>query len=529
MKSKFGSKKLVGIFISLLIALAACSSGTSDTATETTVTSENGNEDDRYGGTLRVVVGESIVNIGLPHLIRARGDVVVSNTAYETLGRYNASGEPEPWLAEGWEANPEEKTITVTLKQGITFHDGSDFNAEAVKWNLEMYRDANRSEAAALDTIEVLDEYKLQLNLTYWDTNIFSTLFCNAAMASLTAYNEKGEEWLQNNPVGTGPFVFSEWIRDEKVTFVRNENYWIEGQPYLDAVEFQTIGETSTAEAAMIAGDFDIYMMVSARVANNLANQFQIEVLENGMGAVGLSMAPDSINPDSPLADVKVRKAIGHAIDKQALIDAVYYGYGQPVEQWAVPSLPKYNPEVEGTPYDPEKSKQLLQEAGYGDGLDLTLTVRNDPTLVQLFTAIQGFLAEVGINAELNIVPIAEWQEMTAKDGTWKGIIFSNFRVDNDVIFDVNRGLSKHSPLYSQVYLDEEVEELLEQAANVTTAEEYLEISRQVQKLTFDKYQASIPLIVEDMLLAQTGKVHDHGFMKTFLTQWSPESVWIEK
>ncbi|ARK29926.1 ABC transporter substrate-binding protein [Halalkalibacter krulwichiae] len=532
---KFQYINVTGVIVLFLLAitLAGCNSSNDVTTAEENVSSQEKNgeksSEDKYGGTLKVVFGDPVVNIGLPPLIRGRGDIVIAMSIYENLARYNENGEVEPWLAEGWEADPSSNKIEVELKQGIQFHDGTPFNAEAVKWNLELYRDNGRVEAAAIDTIDVVDDYNLTINLSRWDNTIFDNLFGFAQMASPTAYEQNGEEWLKDNPVGTGAFVLKEWVKDEKVTVERNENYWVEGLPYLDGVEFHTITESSTAEAAMVAGEFDLYLFSSPQVTSNLEKDFVIEALENGMGAIGNSMAPDSEDPNSPLANSDVRKAIGYAIDKEAIVEAVYFGYAEVAHQWSVQKAANYNPDVEGTPYNPEKAKELLKKAGFGDGFDLTITFVNNPDLTQLYTAIQAYLAEVGINVDLNGVQSQEWQEMTGSEGEWDGLINSVFRISNDVTFDFNRSLASTSSHYRSTKLSEEAEELLSQAQTISTSEELLELSHELQKQVFDEEQTSIPLVVGNMLLAQNGNVQEHGFLKSQLTHWSPEATWMQQ
>lgn len=535
-KSKIRYPKALSICVLFILAftLAGCTSNSNKTTTDKVngPSSEKGEtaettEDDKYGGTLKIVLNETILNIGLPPLINIRGEEVVVKPVYETLARFDERGKAVPWLAEGWESDYDTKTIKMALKQGIKFHDGTDFNAEAAKWNLEFYREKKRIEAKAIESIDVIDEYNLKINLSNWDTTIFDNLFTYAFMTSPTAYEKNGEEWLQEHPVGTGPFVFDKWIKGEKAIFTRNENYWINGLPYLDAVEFHTITEPATAEAAMMAGQYDLYMYISPRLARNLEKNFEIEVLENAMGASGISLAPDSENPNSPLSNVNVRKAIGYAIDKEAIVDTVYYGYGEVIHQWSVAKASNFNRNVVGTPYDPEKARELLASAGYGDGFDLPVTFYTTPEMTQMYTAIQAYLGEVGINVRLN--PLQRPQFNEVNKSTWEGLINCIFRISNDVTFDFNRTMAANSPLYRMTHLSEEAENLLGQAKTVKTPEELIELSQQLQKVIFDEHQTSIPIAVINLLLAQTGNVQDHGLLKTQSTEWTPERTWLKE
>lgn len=129
-------------------------------------------------------------------------EYVISLTALESLGRYNEAGQMEPWLAEDWEIDPTAKTITVKLKKGIKFHDGTDFNAEAVKWNMDEFLNYGRSEARDLESTDVIDEYTVRLNLKTWNSSILEALFYFVLMTSPTAFEENGKDWAINNPVG---------------------------------------------------------------------------------------------------------------------------------------------------------------------------------------------------------------------------------------------------------------------------------------------------------------------------------------
>ncbi|MBU9723021.1 MULTISPECIES: ABC transporter substrate-binding protein [Bacillaceae] len=546
MKSDFKIGQLIkvaAIAILLGILLIACSSeepaesdvedGDSTTNESSTDTDDSSDEisDDpssKHGGTLRIVFGGAIAELGYPPAVRSMTSVVAMQPATETLAKFNEAGEAIPWLAEGWEKDAEQNTVTVEVKQGVQFHDGTDLDAEAVKWNLENFRDAGRVEAAVIDSVEVLDEYRLQINLSRWDQSIQDNLFGFMGITSPTAFQEHGEEWLRDNPVGTGPYVFKEWIKDEKIVFERNDNYWMEDKPYLDGIEIHSVTEPATAEASMIAGDFDLYLYLSPQSASNLEGDFQIEMLENGFGAIGYSLSPDSENPDSPLADPIVRKAISYAIDKQAIVDTIYYGYGEATDQYSVEAGMTFSPSVEGTPFDPEKAAELLEEAGYGEGLEITLTYADSPNLSLMYTSIQAYLNDVGVDVHLNPVQDSQWAEMTGSEGSWEGLIHTTFRVSNDVIFDFNRSMTSDSSHYRHTMLSAEAEDLIAESAQITDSEEYMDISHELQRMIFDDYQTVIPIMVEGQVLAQTGKVHDHGLMKTQITTWTPESIWME-
>ena len=492
--------------------------------------SQGSAQDNRYGGTLKIVLSNPLADLGNPWIIRSVQDSVVASTALETLGKHDETGATIPHLAKSWHVDADNLTVTVQLQEGVKFHDGTDFDAEAVKWNLLMFRDKGRAEGAPIGDIEVTGKYSLVIKLNRWANSFVDQLFPFALMASPTAFEKNGGEgWMANNPVGTGPFKFSRWEKDVIVEFVKNEDYWQEGKPYLDKIEWHLFADSTTAESAMSTGQYDIYFNASSTTANALKNQFNVVILENGMGAVGTSMAPDSKKSSSPLSNVLVRKAISYAVDRQAIVDSLSYGYNIASDQWSVPGSWAYNDKVEVYTYNPEKAKQLLSEAGYANGFETTITYPVSQDLTNIYTAVQGYLADVGIR--LNLVPVdnAKWQEMTATGGDWNGLLHSTFRVDNEVVFNMIRNLSKNGTHYRQTALPEDIEDLIAKANSAKSLEEKKEIIVQLNGEIFGREQASIPLYIAAPITLKSAKAHDDGLHRTYQSTWTPENAWKEK
>ena len=174
----------------------------------------------RYGGTLRIGEAWDGVSIGYPpKLVRAASNRQAA-PAIETLFHTNETGQLIPWLAIGSNENAAAKTITLSLREGVKFHDGSDFNAEAVKWNLEQQMAAKVPATARFKSIDVLNNYTLRVNLTDWDSTVTSNFATTLGLIiSPTAYKKNGEEWCAKNPVGTGPFEFVSWQKDVRTIY----------------------------------------------------------------------------------------------------------------------------------------------------------------------------------------------------------------------------------------------------------------------------------------------------------------------
>jgi len=336
-----------------------------------------------------------------------------------------AYGNYFPRLAESWEIAPDGKSITFKIRQGVKFHDGADLNAEAVKVNYDLVRTSTEvNYFRNVTSIDVVDEYTLRLNLTQFDWSIMSYIATNTAgkIYSPKALSENTPEELLFKPVGTGPFKFVSYQKDTLLKYERFEDYWQPGKPYLDAVDFKIFADATTATMAMKAGEVDEMNVGSAEDMLDLKNSGFI--IQESIGA-NASLYPDGANADSPFSDVRVRKALSHAIDRQTLADSLGYGYYSPTyqlyDEW---SELAHNPNLEGQPYDPAKARALLAEAGYPNGFKTSIIV-GTAAGKDLPLAIQDMLADIGIQAEINEVTTAKYSELSA-NGWHNGILCLN-------------------------------------------------------------------------------------------------------
>ena len=216
-------------------------------------------ETPKYGGTLRIVWRNSPGTFGYPPEVF--GDSTsASHFCYDSLLR-DQNGKLIPWLAESYKISDDRKSITFRLRKGVKFHDGTDFNAEAAKWNLD-----NQIEKKIMrdwDSVDILDEYTIRVNLKTW-RNVMPTLFADTTytwMISPTAFKEKGIDWIRQHPVGTGPYKFSSFKRDVNMVQVRNPDYWLKGKPYLDAIEHLFIKDPTTQSNLMKSGGGDMIVV----------------------------------------------------------------------------------------------------------------------------------------------------------------------------------------------------------------------------------------------------------------------------
>jgi peptide/nickel transport system substrate-binding protein len=339
---------------------------------------------------------------------------------------------PVPRLATSWEASPDGLEWIFHLRQGVTFHDGTPFNADAVVFNFErwwdpahpqhqkdqfiywgyMFQGFKGEETSVLAGVEKVDEYTVKLILNRPNASLLNTLAMeNFRFASPTAVMEQGDNYgtAEGRPVGTGPFMLEEWVKEDHITFVRYEDYWGK-KPTLKRITFRVIPDTSAAFLALQAGEIDGISLWASPPPDDIAKAKEdpnLQVIYNpafNVGYLGLNHSKEW------LQNINVRLAIAHAIDKQAIVDTLYPGDAEPAKEFMPPSLWGYNHEIEDYPYDPDLARQYLQKA-IDEGVKIP-----DPAIFYVMPVarayypqpqqtgelIQAMLAEIGINTEIH-------------------------------------------------------------------------------------------------------------------------------
>jgi len=389
----------------------------------------------QYGGVLRGITSASFPKVlGLPTEF-APADSIYALPALERLNEWDEKGNLIPVLAESWEGDPVNMTITWHLRKGVKFHDGTDFNAEAVRWNFQQSLDASRlTDGQYVKSLEVIDPYTLKMHLTAYNRMMFEN-YGWRQMTSPTAFEkagggdiEKSKEWARANSVGTGPFKVAEFVRDTSIKYVKNTNYWRTGMPYLDAMEFRYIPDTMTAAATMEAKQADIWVDVAA-VQNMLDLEKKGLKINWGPGMF-MALLPNSSNPNSPTSKKQVREAIEYAIDRPALVNMVGYGKYEPLTQIASSKSPFFMKDFNPRPYNPQKAKELLAAAGYPNGFKTQIMTTSGSQ--DAVTAIKAFLAEVNIDASIDIADMGRYFGEVFGTGWKADLVFSASGINPD-------------------------------------------------------------------------------------------------
>jgi ABC-type transport system substrate-binding protein len=461
-----------------------------------------------------------------------------ARTAIENLVYLDETGTPVPWLATGWQVDPNAKTITLTLREGVKFHDGTDFNAEAVKWNIEQYIAGGRPELAKVTSVVVIDNYTVRLNLSENNSLIIPNLSTSAGMIiSPTAYQKNGgKEWAEANPIGTGPFKFVSWERDVKQVYERFDDYWQEGKPYLDRIEWIIIADPMVQAAAFRKGDVDVIVDITPKEASTLQTEargdYKITTTSMPTHLWGLQL--DSANPNSPYSDLRVRQAVWHAFDSEAITDAFGYGCWKPLNQKAAPGSWTYNPDVKGYPYNPEKAKQLLSEAGYSDGFKTKIIGLNLPPNPEVMVAVQGYLREVGIEAEVEAMERGRFDELMVGGAHWENaLMLVSASVVPDEFGLIHRLYGPQGVVTKRqagrVLIPDEIQDILEKAATTSDSDSVKKLIHQFQQMATDKYAVQLWIFATTGAAARYARVHDDGLYEVVFTHWTPQDAWIEK
>jgi peptide/nickel transport system substrate-binding protein len=404
-------------------------------------------------------------------------DEVVYANVFEGLTRFGPDGAVQPALAESWEVSEDGTVYTFTLHEGVTFHDGSDMTAEDVVFSLDRARaeestNAQKTLFEGIESVEAVDPLTVKVTLSEPNGNFpFNMAWGDAVIVA-----PETVEQLATNPIGTGPFEFSEWVQGDHVTLVRSDSYW--GDPVaLSTATFKFISDGNAAFAAMMAGDIDAFPNFPAvELLSQFENDPRFEVVVGSTeGETILAMN----NQQPPLDDVRVREAIAHAINRQDIIDGAMFGYGTPIGTHFAPHNPDYVDLTDMSAHDPERSRALLEEVG---AMDLTLRLMLPPPGYARNGGeiIASQLREVGIETEITNLEWAQWLEQ----------VFGNKDFDLTIVShtepaDIN---IYARPDYYFQYDNAEFQSLIEELSVTTDPDKRSELNKAAQEMIAADY-----------------------------------------
>jgi peptide/nickel transport system substrate-binding protein len=358
----------------------------------------------------------------------------VNTNIYETLTTRTAEGELVPLLATDLGTPIDDTTWQFKLREGVVFHNGEPFNADAVVASVNRiidpdYGSEQISNFASIVGAEAVDEFTVNIKTEGPDP----ILPARMTLMLMVPPQASAEPDFPDNPVGTGPYTFVEWNRGSEISLVANPDYWGDA-PSIDAVTFRFIGEAGTRLAGVLAGEIDLMVGLAPEDFDRAPQAFSLQ----GVQHVGIAL---NSRAGSPIEDVRIRQALNYAVDKEAIANALFSGFAEvDPGQFMNPSWFGFNPNVEAYPYDPDKARALLEEAG-AVGMTIPLLGVSGRLLKDRETveAVAGYWEAVGIDVDLQILEFSEFLDRFF-DRVDRPV--ANYIIHENTLFDADRTLT---------------------------------------------------------------------------------------
>ncbi len=371
-------------------------------------------------GTLRVAVDRDPENLD-PNFAKQIIAETFSQAVFDSLITFSYEGDFIPLLASEF-AFTSDTTLEFWLREGITFHNGETFDARSVTTSVARMQDEDEGSHlirnfASIEEVEVVDGYHVIMHLSGPDAQLLHAL-TRLPMVPPDHFAEVGQAEFAQNPIGSGPFKFVEYVIDSHTTFEANPDYWDgspKGKPLVAEVIMRVIPEPTTRVSELVTGGVDLIAAVplDQRSVVTDAGMTNISYADGRVAIARINSSNKGTSAENAegeaargfeaLADARVRQALNYAVDRQTIIDALLGGTATPLGQPFVPGGFGYNPNNEAYPYDPDKARELLAEAGYADDLTIKLTAQNT-VLSDVLTALVDYFADVGVTAELEVI-----------------------------------------------------------------------------------------------------------------------------
>jgi len=476
----------------------------------------------KKGGVLKVAAPANPSSLD-PATGGAGSDHSILWTMYDTLVEWDYETlKPKPGMAK-W-SFPDPKTMVLDISAGIKFHDGTPMDAEAVKFNLDRNRTDQRSnikpDLSSVDSAEVTGPLQVTLKLKNPDSALPAILSDRAGMmVSPTNIKALGNE-TDRKPVGAGPWKFVRWNDNEIIVVTRHADYWRPGRPYLDGIEFNIITENATALRSVVAGQNDMAFALPARLKPVIERAKNLTTVSSPT----LYCIQLYLNyARAPLDNLKVRQAINFALDRDAFVKATLSGLGEPARMTLPSSHWAFNKDVAGMyPHNPEKAKQLLAEAGYKDGLELTIGGYTDQDSVRRAEVIQDQLGKAGIRVKFTRGTIAEISAQFFATEKKFDLLVSAWTGRPDPSMTYGLGFDKDAYYNAGRTADPELSKLIKESRVSEDLAKRAEVFAKIQRITVEN-ALSAPLAFQFELDALSEKVK--GFKPNLLGKPKFENI----
>lgn len=412
---------------------------------------------------------------------------------YSRLVEADENMQIHPGLAESWQ-QLDDKTMQFKLRKGIKFHNGDDFTAEDVKFSFERMMNSPRIAFVLppIERIDVVDDYTVNIVTK----TPFGPLLSHLSHPALGMVSKKllteNPEALKEKPIGTGSYKFKEWIYGDKLVLEKNEDFYDKNERGLKYIIFKNVVEASNRAIGLETGEIDIATPISSVDEENIKNNPKLQLLTKpsiSYSYIGMNMTK------APLNDIRVRKAINYAIDKQAIIDVILNGNGKIATSPIAPGVFGFTDKTKNYEYNVEKAKELMKEAGYENGFTTSILVFSGEANTQTAEIVQAYLKEIGIDLKIEIVEVSAYWDMTERGvhnlflGSW-GVVTG----DADYgLYAMYHSSAKGGAGNRDFYENEKVDELLDKAKT--------EIDPETRKKLYDEAQILIVNDAPDVML----------------------------
>lgn len=513
---KKGKLKFIFLLLTvftLSIALSACQGDMKEEkVSETPTTDDNISLEPTYGGSIVVGILQDLDSLD-PHKAVAAGTKEVLFNIFEGLVKPDVDGNLVPAVASKFDISKDGKVYTFTLRDGIKFHNGELVTVEDLIYSVKRCAglldktDTSIIVESALSNVSDVvrvDDKNIEIVLKEPDTELLGYL--------TFAIIPEGYEKEDTNPIGTGPFKFESYTPLESLVVIKNEEYYDEKKPYLDEVTFKIVSNTDSAFLELKSGAIDIFPYLTNDQANQLSDTFNIEV-----GNMNLVQALFLNNAVEPFNNEKVRQALNYAVDKQAILDMVAGGKGNIISTNMFHAFSKYYEEDldKVYSYDVAKAKELLAEAGYPDGFDMTITVpSNYQYHVDTAQVLVEQLKAIGINANIQLVEWASWLSDVYTNRDYQSTIIGLDAklAPRDVLERFSSTASNNFVNYSNT----EYDRILKEAIKTTKDEEKVKLYKELETLLTND-GAAVYLQDPPLLVAVNKELSGYTFYPVYI------------
>ena len=439
-------------------------------------------------GTLTIGLTTVVANLEQPYAPE-RQSSNTSWTLFDSLVFPEADGTFTPALAESWETSEDGRTVTFTLRQGVTFHNGEALTADDVVFSWETYRQdvvTYASNWSIASSVEKIDDFTVAVSTEEPNALLLPYISTAWSIIPMDYYNEVGAAGFAENPVGTGPFMLEEWIKGDSITVVANPNYWREGYPKLERVIFKFMPESATRIAAVQTGEIDISPRLTTEDAQGLLGAADVQIIRYPVNRVYyLAFNNITTGLDTPIMEPAVRRALQYAVNVDAIIDTLFDGYATRAVGFVGPEDLGFD-SAEPIPYDPDQARSLLAEAGYPDGFTVNMACPDGAYahINEVCEIIRQNLNEVGVTGDLEIMESNAYWELEATQAL-PPLFVDSWSNQLTEAYPRLQGALNEGDSYANFYTDE-IQNMLDTIATTVDVEERAALYGDLQQLMRD-------------------------------------------